>query len=73
MNASTPLRRSEHAADAVLGLHQLEAAVDFVEREAVRDERVDVDLAGEVALDQLGHVVAALDPAERRARTPAGR
>ena len=37
------------------------------ERHAVRDERVDVDLAGEPALDQRGHAVAALDPAERRA------
>ena len=43
----------DHAADPVLGLHQLEAAVDVVERDPVRDERVDVDLAGEVAVDQL--------------------
>ena len=39
----------DHAADAVLGLHQLEAAVDVVERDAVGDERVDVDFAVEVA------------------------
>jgi hypothetical protein len=35
----------------------------------VRDERVDVDVAGEVALDELRHLVAALDAAERRAAT----
>jgi hypothetical protein len=45
------LRELDHAADAVLGLHQLEAAVDFVERDPVRDERVEVDLAGQVAVD----------------------
>src|SRR5204863_4191007 len=33
----------DHAADPVLGLHQLEAAVDVVERQLVRDEPVDVD------------------------------
>ena len=43
----------DHAADAVLALHQLEAVVDLVERDPVRDERVDVDLAVEVELDEL--------------------
>ena len=32
---SPMLRERNHAADAVLGLHQLEAAVDLVEREPV--------------------------------------
>ena len=59
--------KRDHAADAVLGLHQLEAAVDLVERDPVREERVDVDLAVELALHQLRHLVAALDAAERRA------
>ena len=61
------LAERDHAADAVLGLHQLEPAVDLVQRDAVRDERVDVDVAGQVAVDELGHLVAALDAAERRA------
>ena len=39
------LVEADHAADAVLRLHQLEAAVHLVEREPVRDERVDVDVA----------------------------
>src|SRR5688500_3608867 len=32
----------DYAADPVLGLHQLEAAIDLVEREPVRDEELDV-------------------------------
>ena len=40
-----PSVERDHAADPVLGLHQLEAAVDLVEREPVVDQRVDVDLA----------------------------
>ena len=35
----------DHAADPVLVVHQLEAVVDLVERDPVRDERVDVDVA----------------------------
>ena len=68
-----PRVEPDHAADAVLRLHQLEAAVDLVERERVRDERIDVDVSREVALDQLRHLLAALDAAERRAAdAPAG-
>src|SRR4029079_1549343 len=63
----------DHAADAVLGVHQLEAAVDLVERKGVGDERVDVDVAREIALHELRHLVAALQPAERRDRHAAGR
>src|SRR5262249_54841531 len=63
----------DHASDAVLGLHQLEAAVDVIELDAVRDERVDVDVAVQVALDELRHLVVALHAAERRAgHAPAG-
>src|SRR4051794_37105860 len=40
----------DHAADAVLRLHQLEAPVHVVERDAVRDEGIDVDVPLEVAL-----------------------
>jgi hypothetical protein len=35
----------DHAADPVLRLHQLEAAVDLVERERVRQERIEIELA----------------------------
>src|SRR2546421_8090937 len=58
---------ADHAADAVLALHQLERVVDLIERHPVGDERVDVDLAVEVELHELRHLVAALDAAERRA------
>ena len=54
----------DHAADPVLGLDQLEAPVDVVEPDPVRDERVDVDLPGEVAIDEGRHLVAPLDAAE---------
>ena len=64
---SAPTSRSDHAADAVLGLHQLEAAVDLVERQRVRDERRDVEPPVERQADELRHLVAALDAAERRA------
>src|SRR4051812_47125139 len=63
----------DHAPDAVLVMHQLEAVVDLVERDPVRDERVDVQITVEVALDELRDLVAALDAAERRAAdAPAG-
>src|ERR1700760_1248303 len=45
----------DDAADPVLSLHQLEAVVDRVEGDGVGDERVDVDLAVEVELDELGN------------------
>ena len=54
-------------------LHQLEAVVDVVERDPVRDERVDVEVAVEVALDELRDLVAALDAAEATSRRRAGR
>src|SRR5690348_13802804 len=63
----------DDAADAVLGLHQLEAAVDLVEAQAVVDERGDVDVAGHAPPDELGDLVAALAAAEGRAGdAPAG-
>src|SRR5581483_10811942 len=57
----------DHAADAVLRLHQLEPPVDLVEREAVGDERRGVDVAREPPVDEPRDAVAALDAAERRA------
>ena len=37
--------------------------------EPVRDKRLDVDLAGEPALDELRHLVAAFDAAEEEPAT----
>src|SRR3954454_1955462 len=62
------ISKADHAPDPVLALHQLEALVHVVERQPVRDERLDVDLAREPPLHERRHAVAALDPAERRAR-----
>jgi len=57
----------------VLPFHQLEPAVHVVERQPVRDERLDVDVPGEPTFDQAWHTVTALDAAERGAGdTPAG-
>ena len=64
------LRERDHAADAVLGLHQLEATVDLVKREPVREERLDVDLAREPAVDEERHLAAPLDTAEGGAGDP---
>src|SRR3954468_7042838 len=70
---SYPRSEFDHAADPVLGLHQLEAVVDVVERDAVGDEGVDVDVAVQIALHEPGDLVAALDAAERGAgHAPAG-
>src|SRR5688500_18631828 len=66
-----PPSEGDHAADAVLVVHEVEPAVDLVEAQAVGDEGVDVDVARQVAVDQLGHLQAALDAAERRALHPA--
>src|SRR5436309_409124 len=79
-NGRTPWRRYaswsaelDYAADPVLRLHQLEAPIHLVELELVRDERLDVDLAGEVEVDELRNLVASLHPSERRPRhAPAG-
>ena len=49
----------DHAADAVLRVHQLEAAVDLVEGDPVGEQRLDVDLAGEPAVDEQRHLACA--------------
>jgi hypothetical protein len=59
------LSKLDHAADAVLGLHQLEAVVDLVEGDPVGDEGVDVDLPLHVEIDELRHAIAAFDASER--------
>src|SRR6266576_5202496 len=66
-------RELDHAADAVLCLHQLEATVDVVQREPVRGERLDVDLACKPAFHELRDLRPPLDAAERAADdAPAG-
>src|ERR1700754_5073332 len=63
----------DHAADPILGLHQIKAAVDFVQRDLVGDERLDVDLARQRLVDEHRHLVAPLDAAERGpGEAPAG-
>src|SRR5687767_13340151 len=64
------LGESDNRPDPVLLLHQLEAIVDLVEGQLVGEERLHVDVAGEPAIDQRRHHLAALEAAERRARDP---
>src|SRR5437899_11064529 len=58
-------RELDHAADAVLCLHQLEATIDVVEREPVREERLDVDVACKPAFDELRDLRSPLDATDR--------
>src|SRR3712207_4046296 len=60
----------DHRTDAVLVVHELEPVVDVLERDPVRDERVHVELAVEVELNELRDLVAAFDAAEGGARDP---
>src|SRR6059058_1447957 len=55
------------AANALPRMHQLEALVDLVELQDMRDHRVDRDLPVHVPVDDLGHIGAALGAAEGRA------
>src|SRR4029077_3421146 len=73
MTAGRRARGADDTADAVRLLHQPEALVDVVEREAMRQERLDVDLAREPAVDQERHLGARLHAAERRARDATAR
>src|SRR5215218_9260692 len=56
-----------HRADALAGVHQVEALVDLLERQRVGDHQVDRDLPVHVPVDDLRHVGAALSAAERSA------
>src|SRR5688572_7065055 len=56
-----------HRTDRLAALHQLEAVVDVLELEPVRDQRVDLDLAVHVPVDDLRHVAAATRTTEGRA------
>src|SRR5207244_7845167 len=53
--------------DAFARVHQVEALVDVLDLQRVRDHRVDGDLPVHVPVDDPGHVRAALRAAERRA------
>src|SRR5271163_2952325 len=53
-------------ADRLALLHQVEAFIDAFERQTVRDQIVDVDLAFHVPVDDLRYVGAATCAAERR-------
>src|SRR5687768_17990709 len=53
-----------HRTDRLAALHQLEAVVDVLELEPVRDQRVDLNLAVHVPVDDLRHVAAAARAAE---------
>src|ERR1044072_1042126 len=70
---SSRSRRStevDNAADAVLGFHELDAFVDFIQGELVRDEWGAGDVARGVALEKRRHLVTSLDAAEGRAGDP---
>src|SRR6266700_638260 len=59
--------------DRLALVHQIEAPVDLLQLEDVRDHRVDLDLAVHVPVDDFRHVGAAARAAERRALPdPAG-
>ena len=48
-------------------MHEVEGVVDLLDRHGVGDERIDVDLALHVPVDDLRHVAPALGAAERGA------
>ena len=49
------------AADALAGVHQLEGLVDLAQPHGVGDEVIQLELAGQVALDDTRQLGAALD------------
>src|SRR4051812_33122602 len=63
----------DDAADRLSLVHQMEGVVDLLDRHHVGDQRIDVDLAVHVPVDDLRHVAPSLGAAERRAHPlPAG-
>src|SRR5882757_11187263 len=60
-------------ADRLAARHQVEALVDALQWQRVGDQRVDLDLAVHVPVDDLRHVGAAARAAERRAFPDASR
>jgi len=57
----------DHAPDAASILHIRKRLVDTLQRLPMRDELVDLELAGHVIVDQVGQLRAAFDAAERAA------
>src|SRR5215467_8059733 len=67
------LSEGDDAADRFAAMHEVEGVVDLLHRHGVGDERIDVDLAVHVPVDDLRHVAPALGAAERGAEPlPAG-
>src|SRR6185437_1334426 len=62
----SPGGRSVHdyGTDAFAAMHEIERVVDAVERQNMRDHRVDLDLAAHVPVDNLRHIGAAAGAAE---------
>src|SRR5690606_4603483 len=58
---------NHHRADALAGPHHLEALVDVFEPQRMGDHRIDLDLAAEIPVDDLGHIGASLGAAKGRA------
>lgn len=54
----------DHASNAVARSHRAEAFVDLIERLAVRDELVDLQLAVLVILDEPSHLRSPFDASE---------
>src|SRR5688572_10258060 len=63
----TELRILDDRSNRFARVHELEAFVDALEREPVRDEAVDVDLLFHVPIDDLRNVRSATSAAESRA------
>jgi hypothetical protein len=59
--------------DTVPRLHDLKGLIDLCQRLAMRDELVHLELAGQVVLDQIRQLRAALDAAESAALPYAAR
>ena len=57
----------DHSPDAVPLLHRLERVVNFLERLAVRDELVHLEIALQVVVDEARELCAALDATKRGA------
>jgi hypothetical protein len=62
-----PIRELDHGADRLAGVHEIEGLVDALERQLVRDQRVDLDPLVHVPVDDLRHVGATAGAAEGRA------
>lgn len=63
----------DDAADAFAGMHQVEALLDFVERQRVGNHRVDGNLPVHIPIDDLGHICAPFRAAKRRPAPVAAR